>query len=74
MVDYNPALFKQKREILGLSQKQLADECCLSVMTIHNVETKNHVYPSTNLLVGLVLDIIATQQGKRDAFSALEGE
>lgn len=74
MIDYNPALFEKKRELLGLSRKQLADECKLTRATIRNIETQASSSASTALLVGLVLDWLADEQGKLDEFYILESE
>lgn len=74
MIDYNPALFEKKREILGLSRKQLADECKVTRATIRNIETQTAGSAASTLLVGLVLDWLADEQGKLDEFYILEGE
>lgn len=74
MIDYNPALFIKKRKLLGLTQKQLADKCNLTGATIHNIEAKASGSPASILLIGLVLDWLADEQGKLDEFYILEGE
>jgi len=75
MVEYDPKLFKKKREILGLTQQQLGDECHLTRITIYNAETRSaNVAHSSILLIGLVLDWLADEQGKLDEFYILEGE
>lgn len=75
MIDYNPALFEKKRELLGLTRKQLADECKVAVGTIYNIEAQpSKSTASITLLIGLVLDWLADEQGKLDEFYILEGE
>lgn len=74
MAEYDPLLFVAKRKILKLTREQLAKECKLTQMTIYNIETgKTHV-PSTILLIGLVLDWLADEQGKLNEFYVLESK
>ena len=70
--DYNPKLFKKKRAILGIKASELAEQCKLTKATISNVETGRTNNPSTILLIGLVLDILADEAGMMDAFYEIE--
>lgn len=74
MVEYDSRLFKKKREILGLTRQQLGKECKLTQTTIYNVEIGITKKPSTVLLIGLVLDWLADEQGKLNEFYILESK
>lgn len=60
--NYEAWAFKQKRKLLGLSVAELANHCKLSKVTIYNVENGKCIIPSTILLIGLVLDTLATDE------------
>lgn len=70
--EYDQSLFKQKRELLGLSIGDLAEACHLSKQTMYNLENNKKMSRSTILLIGLVLDILADDQGKLVDFYSLE--
>lgn len=70
--NYDPKLFKKKRKILEISAEKLAEECKLTRMTINNVETGRTNNPSTILLIGLVLDVLADEAGMMDVFYEIE--
>ena len=72
MIDYDPKLFRIKRNVLGLSQDQLAKECRVSRPTISMVERNQSLTPSTILLIGMVLDNIADEKGMLETFYAIE--
>ena len=74
MKTYNPALFKFKRQILGLTSDELARECFVSRQTISAIENGRNKSKSMILLIGLVLDIKASEkpetiQELREAFN-----
>jgi len=71
-LDYNPKLFKKKREALGITQSELAEQCKLTRMTIYNVEKGKTDSPATVLLIGLVLDILADDAGMMNVFYEIE--
>lgn len=72
MPEYNPELFQAKRNLLGMTAEELAKECKVTRQTITNVEIGKTRKPVTVLFIGLVLDILADEQGKLDAFYELE--
>ncbi len=73
-MEYDPLLFAAKRKILKLTRKQLAERCKLTQTTIYNIETGKTNVPSTILLIGLVLDWFADEQGKLNEFYILESK
>ena len=75
VVDYDPTLFKAKREMLGLNQTEFAEKCGLSQPTISVIESGKYTKPRgihTLLLVGLVLDALADEQGKMEDIYQIE--
>lgn len=72
MKNYDPSMFRAKRELLGISRKQLARETFLANETLRKAENGEEVWRSTELLIGLVLDIIAARQGQTEEIARLE--
>lgn len=75
VVDYDPTLFKAKREMLGLNQTEFAEKCGLSQPTISAIEKGHYAKQRsihTLLLVGLVLDALADEQGKMEDIYQIE--
>lgn len=70
--EYDPKLFKKKREVLGINATELAEQCKLAFTTIYNVEAGRSTCQSTILLIGLVLDILADEAGMMDVFYEIE--
>ena len=71
-ISYDPTLFKKKRETLGLTRKELASACNLSVQTLYNIEYGKRLHKSTILLVGLILDAIADDNDMMDDIYEIE--
>lgn len=72
MKEYDSKFFAKKRKILGLSVYDISYLTRLSRETIRNAETgKKPVQPSSILLIGLSLDLIASKYGKLDEFKKL---
>lgn len=69
---YDPSMFRAKRELLGISRKQLARETFLANETLRKAEHGEAIQRSTELLIGLVLDIIAARQGQTEEIARLE--
>lgn len=75
VVDYDWRLFKSKREMLGLTQTEFAEKCGLSQPTVSAIERGDYAKKRgvhTILLVGLVLDAVADEQGKMEDIYQLE--
>ena len=56
---YDQSLLRPKRILLSLSTGELSEHCGLTRQTIRNIEKGRSKNPSTILLIGLVLDILA---------------
>lgn len=70
---YDPKLFKKKRNLLGLSQQQLAQETNVSQSTISGLENGISCgAPVTITHIGNALTAIAEKKGMLDVFYALE--
>lgn len=73
--DYDWRLFKTKRETLGLNQTELAEKCGLGQPTVSAIERGEYAKKRgvhTVLLVGLVLDALADEQGKMEDIYQIE--
>lgn len=73
--EYDPTLFRAKRQILGFTQTQLADKCGLGQATIVGIENGSYDGKRsrhTILLVGLVIDALAEMADKMDDIYAIE--
>lgn len=73
--NYDWRLFKAKREMLGMTQQEFADKCRLGQPTISNIERGRYSKQRgthTCLLVGLVLDALAYEQGKMEEIYQIE--
>ncbi len=60
--DYDPLLFRTKMHILGVTEREVAEVCRLTRCTINNVVQGRNCKPSTVLFIGLVLDMMATEE------------
>lgn len=75
VVDYDWRLFESKRKMLGLTQTEFSEKCGLSQPTVSAIEHGKYAKQRgihTILLVGLVLDVLAEEQGKMEDIYQIE--
>lgn len=69
---YKPSDAKILRKCLGLSQQQIADECCVTKQTISNFESSKFVKNvPLAICITIVLDNAIEASDKRDAYNTL---
>lgn len=69
---YDPTLFRTKRILCGISQKELADICQISKPAVSHIECGRTPTGPSITLIGIALDMIALEKGLSELFAILE--